>query len=107
MVTQNFQAYADGSANGGSVRLLRGGTSVYSMDANGYNTYYGRFETLSSPQLSSLILMVSFVYLDSPATTSATTYKTQTRVWTTANSRYSKAQAENVQSNIILMEIGA
>ena len=107
MVTQNLQSYADAAATGGSVRLLRDATSVYSMDANGYNTYYITANTLSSPLSSSIIIVISFMYLDSPATTSSTTYKTQTRTYSTANGRYSKAQPESVQSNIILMEIGA
>ena len=107
MVTQNFQSYADAISSGGSVRLLRGATSVYSIDNNGYNTYYITAGTLSSPLSSSIIIAISFMYLDSPATTSSTTYKTQTRTYSTANGRYSKAQVESVQSNIILMEIGA
>jgi len=107
LVTQNFQSYADAVASGGAVRLLRGSTSVYSMDNSGYNTYYITAGTLSSPLSSSIIIVISFMYLDSPATTSSTTYKTQTRTYNTANGRYSKAQPESVQSNIILMEIGA
>ena len=47
------------------------------------------------------------VYLDSPATTSSTTYKTQLKVNTTSNSGRVIAQNENSPSTITLIEIGA
>lgn len=46
-------------------------------------------------------------YLDSPATTSATTYKTQAAISSTANSGSITAQDNNQTSVMILMEIGA
>ena len=46
-------------------------------------------------------------YLDSPATTSATTYKTQARIQSTANSGSSTFQESSDPSSIILLEIGA
>ena len=107
MVTQNFQSAADASATGGAVRLVRGATAIYNLDANGYNAYYASSGTLSSPLSTNFIETISFMYLDSPSTTSSTTYKTQTRTYSTANSRYSKANGESVQANIVLMEIGA
>ncbi len=50
---------------------------------------------------------VSISYLDSPATTSATTYKTQGKPETTANSSTLVAQYNNTTATMILMEIGA
>ena len=47
----------------------------------------------------------SFVYLDSPATTNPTAYKTQISVTTTANSGQIVAQPFNSISTITLMEI--
>jgi hypothetical protein len=44
-------------------------------------------------------------YLDSPATTSATTYKTQFK--SGANNAQAGVQANNDPSSIVLMEIGA
>ena len=46
-------------------------------------------------------------YLDSPATTSATTYKVQGKPLTTANSSQLIAQLSSNRSTITLMEIGA
>lgn len=47
----------------------------------------------------------SHVYLDSPATTSATTYKTQMR--SIANSGSVNTQSNSTQSGIVVMEISA
>jgi hypothetical protein len=47
------------------------------------------------------------VYLDSPATTSATTYKMQGAVFSTANSGACNFQYGNNPSTITLLEIGA
>ena len=49
----------------------------------------------------------TFTWLDSPATTSATTYKTQTEMNVSANSAYITAQTGSSNSTMILMEIGA
>ena len=49
----------------------------------------------------------SAMYLDSPATTSATTYKTQGAVDLTSSGGTSTYQLDSFPSNIILMEIGA
>jgi hypothetical protein len=49
----------------------------------------------------------SVSYLDSPATTSATTYKVQSKPLTTGNSSNVIAQIDSSRSTITLMEIGA
>tara|TARA_R100001510_G_scaffold11802_1_gene9031 strand:- start:706 stop:1263 length:558 start_codon:yes stop_codon:yes gene_type:complete len=48
---------------------------------------------------------ISLQYLDSPSTTSATTYKVQQRVETAGNSRSTVSQFNSKASNMILMEI--
>jgi hypothetical protein len=50
---------------------------------------------------------ISMVYLDSPATTSATTYKTQFKSDTTTNATLWRAQPNSGTSTIILMEVVA
>jgi hypothetical protein len=107
MVSQNSQVNGDASNVGGSTRLMRDSTAVYSIDANGYNAFYGNFSELSSPKSGSLIGMITYSYLDSPATTSSVTYKTQSKIFSTAASRAIQHQVEGVQSNLILIEIGA
>jgi hypothetical protein len=54
-----------------------------------------------------LATYVSYSYLDSPASTSALTYKTRGRVQNTANSGTSIFQWESSPSTITLMEIQA
>jgi hypothetical protein len=49
---------------------------------------------------------VPVMYMDSPATTSATTYKLQGRINDTANSGTSTWQSGSIASSIVLMEIG-
>ncbi len=107
MVSQNSQVVGDIGNVGGSTRLMRDATTVYSIDANGYNALYSNYATLSAPTSGSIIAMITYSYLDSPATTSSITYKTQSKIFSTANSRAIKHQVESVQSNLILIEIGA
>ena len=78
-----------------SMRLMRGATELYFFEGElGW--------TQSSMRLS---LATATNYLDSPATTSATTYKTQFRNIVAAASV--KVQYVNGTATMILMEIGA
>jgi hypothetical protein len=83
------------------MQLVRGATNIYTAtQSNG--VYVG-----SGSNSAQLYLSTALHYLDSPATTSSTTYKTQLRVETTANSGQVYAQANSEVSTIILLEIGA
>jgi hypothetical protein len=87
-------------ACGGLLRLLRGATSIQDLGVvQGINVGSGSFVALDGIFTSS--------YLDSPSTTSATTYKTQISVNTTANSQVATAQQSSRPSSITLIEIGA
>ena len=81
-------------------RILRGSTTVYENDrASGLNagTASNGYIELYNP--------INTTYLDSPSTTSATTYKTQYRVLTSSNSSAATAQPNNQYGVITLMEI--
>jgi len=79
----------------GGVRLVRGATTISQMD-----TYLG-YAAGGTAQVA-----ISANYLDSPATTSATTYKTQ--INNSSGSPSFKVQTDNVaMSMITLLEIGA
>jgi hypothetical protein len=82
------------SGNGVWIQLLRGATSLLSV----WNLEY----TATALQQHG---SVTFVYLDSPATTSATTYKTQFK--NNVNAGYVSVQVDDNMSTITLMEIGA
>jgi len=97
LVAQNgVQKSSANSGNGVVLNLYRGATNIAAIGAGSlYNAAAERLDSMS----------FGINYLDSPATTSATTYKTQF-----AN-RVSAAQVAvqdgNELSTIILMEIGA
>jgi hypothetical protein len=82
-----------------SMRLVRGATTLQRYDANVFVS--------GTPEMAAYM---PIAYLDSPSTTSATTYKTT--FCSLANSAYVAVQqdygySQNGFSSIILMEIGA
>ena len=94
------QSFLTGDENHGGCALLRNSTVLTTTDGRlqghtGGTT--GGFTALRTVQ--------SIMYLDSPATTSAITYKIQGRVYTTAGSATYITQFGNQTSAIIAMEI--
>ena len=83
-------------------QILRGATVVYDMGSAGFGTF--AWSSSYSGTSNDNRMYVSGHYLDSPATTSATTYKTQMNSNTTGTI---SAQPNSIISSIILMEIGA
>ena len=81
-------------------QLVRGATSILDLDAYNY---------IASGNLTNFELYQQFAvtYLDSPNTTSSTTYKTQGRLQTTNDAASSTYQIANATGVMILMEIGA
>jgi hypothetical protein len=104
IVSQSYYNQATSGTNLGSgLNLYRGATAIQSMQqfAQGYLQLDG---TSNGKQLSGY---TSLTYLDSPSTTSSTTYKTQGSVWETAGSKSVRFQWSTCPSTITLMEIGA
>lgn len=90
-------AVVDGNSHGGFIKLFRDSTAILT------NT---RALLLSSPSGGVLIQQLTPVnYYDSPATTSATTYKLQMACDASSTTIYS--QIANMPSGILLLEIGA
>jgi hypothetical protein len=102
--TQQVFYTRNASGIGISAKLLRGATVVYSAGDNGYETNF-----IQAPSAGTYYVrgVYSLNYLDSPATTSATTYKIQAAVNDTSSGGTSTFQEGSTQSNIILLEIGA
>jgi hypothetical protein len=94
LVSIHSEKSAGAAANNINFRLFRGATQVYE---NLYNLYTNT--TVINRGLQ------SFNYLDTPSTTSATTYKVQFA--NDANSATVTVQSSSQMSTIILMEIGA
>mgnify|MGYP003650352270 CR=1 FL=1 len=87
------------------LKLLRGATTVADL-SQGTNS---RVLAIESGGASSVATsqFINYNYLDSPATTSATTYKVQAALPSTASGRSSRFQIQDIPSVITLMEIGA
>jgi len=85
-------------------RLLRGATDISSEGGSGLEA------AITATALSSNLVsgfFVTYANLDSPNTTSATTYKMQGKVTNTGDSGQVRCQRNNSPSSIILIEIGA
>ena len=89
-------------------RLVRGATPTSILDYSGlYDQAFGIYaETLSSPKNATWVGYAPVTFVDSPATTSAITYKTQMKMSSTADSRAALAQQAGSTSSIIALEIG-
>jgi hypothetical protein len=86
---------------GGGISIVRNSTAIWTPNPNGSSQPY----TWYIPLGAEFTQMMNLNYLDSPATTSATTYKIQGAVYSTNNSGNVSFQAGNSVSNIIVMEI--
>lgn len=96
LVSQPLTVDQNASSCNGYTQLLRGATVLAYDQLNGIAVTGGTAVTLHS--------MVTFSYLDSPATTSATTYKTQGKKEGNVQLRY---QLTPSTASITLLEIGA
>jgi len=107
MVQQASRVAISSNENYAPLRLLRGATVVFDTRGTtpvGYGGISSGGNGLTTMQLSHFQPMI---YLDSPATTSATTYKTQGNSYLTANNGKVTYQWETMASTITLLEIGA
>lgn len=86
---------------GFGLQLLRGSTAIHSQTGMGGGYIY----LASHSGAAGLMDTVSFAYVDSPSTTSATTYKTQMQ--RNGASPTITAQYGSTPSSIVLLEIGA
>jgi len=103
IVAQNAGVQSASQNSYSRMRLMRGSTEIW---ASGTEMLTSDGDTTTGGS-NNVVTMQSIVYLDSPSTTSATTYKTQGYVNSTASSNAFRAQRTSSRSNIILMEIGA
>ena len=106
LVIVNQTAYysRDNTDQGHMLKILRGATDIYSTGSGNGSAAYNYVLGTTSIETRAVTPMT---YLDSPATTSATTYKTQGRPHYTTNSGQVVYQQNSSFSTITLMEIGA
>ena len=102
LVFVNQEIYTDRTGNyaGGGLKLIRGSTDIFTPITDGTGPYdlYTQFSTGGN---ASIAVRFPINYLDSPATTSSTTYKTQGRPY---NAGIFYVQGTQL---MILMEIAA
>ena len=99
VLTSNFVYYAESSGNPGiGTQIVRTSTAVYEQ----HPTQNSLAIVGPASGNRGLLASVNMQYLDSPSTTSATTYKTQAK-----SNCAAYLQWDGGKSNIILMEIGA
>jgi hypothetical protein len=83
-------------------QLMRGASVIQGYGSSAIDGF-----TATGATATNRYARISIIYMDSPATTSATTYKLQGRINDTANSGTSTWQSSSFGSSIVLMEIGA
>jgi hypothetical protein len=110
LVIANIAGQAEGFSSavnvGLGVRLLRGATTVFTQDPIRQSTLlYAQPVSGSNGLIDRKVTAIS--YLDSPATTSATTYKIQGASETATGTNQAVFQASSSVSTITLLEIGA
>jgi len=102
MTTVNMRIYADHQETNGHSRLLRGSTELIEYP------YFATFEAGKSPS-NRIVLIKNHpqMYLDSPSTTNATTYKVQLKMINTSYGQYMQYNQNSSSSVITAMEIAA
>lgn len=108
LVITTIDAFYSGSQNqaGGGIRLLRGSTVIsYPVENTSNNPYGTAVGTVTNGFCG---LRETITVLDSPSTTSSTTYKTQiASILSNVTFWVNKADGTNPISTITLMEIAA
>jgi hypothetical protein len=87
---------------GAGLQVVRNSTNIFNTDAEAFYNYVG-----TGANAAQAGTLAAVMYLDSPSTTSATTYKIQWKVASSANSGTVVLQRGNFPASITLMEIGA
>ena len=101
MTMQSSKVSGTTNASFARMKLLRGGTAIWTSS----DEQFGFYVAGASSNTTQLNFLANVIYMDSPATTSATTYKTQV-AGEFSNQTYT-TQINSTPSQIILMEIGA
>ena len=105
LISQNFNNYVSAGGRNTAYQIVRGATAINVIGSGGYE--FSADDSSTTVNGRNFRGTFSLVYMDSPATTSATTYKTQGKVYSTANSALLQFATNSTTNSIILMEIGA
>jgi len=105
LILLNQQSLVERTSNemGWAMQILRGATAIFTPGS----TNSGGYIYANNATQVALAIPNAYTYLDSPATTSSTTYKTQARMQATGTGANYYAQYNNTTSILTLLEIGA
>lgn len=106
IVNQGADSYRPLTVAGAGIRLLRDSTVVHTPGANATGPI-DQYVHAAGASAVEIIHRYTICFLDSPATTSSVTYKTQGRPHTTANTGRVTFQPLSGTSTITLMEVVA
>ena len=98
LISQDVDVYRAQSSQGAFFKVLRGATALYTGTTN-------FFISVGNSTTTQLESTWDFHYLDSPATTSATTYKVQGQILYTADSGQIEFQSASSRSSILAIEV--
>jgi hypothetical protein len=102
LVTQNYTFIRSGNEAGGGLQLMRNSTVIFNTTSNKLQLY----KHIPGSTAIEFYDNTAITYLDSPNTTSSTTYKMQHAVAYSSSSGSFSSQAQTA-STITLLEIGA
>ena len=102
LVQQSVEYTRSSASQGVGIQILRGASVVFLPTPGRYEAAY--MATTTSPDN---LAFIPLVYVDSPSSTSALTYKTQAAPFASASGGSVTAQPGAAISTIILLEIGA
>ena len=109
LISQQMYTERESGERGAGLKVLRNSTTIVDYTgSDGGGFMYGRVRVNGvDADRNSIKAITGITYLDSPATTSATTYKTQLRVYLATANGIAIAQQDSLPSTITLLEIGA
>jgi hypothetical protein len=109
LISQPFSVSRGGGSGSdqyGGVQIVRNSTAIYTPVQDGTSSFEMGIRANGATD-PNLYVRYAACYLDSPATTSSTTYKTQMRIYYTGTGSVIGAQPSNGTASIILMEVAA
>lgn len=107
LATVNLNMQKNGVTCYSRIRGMRGSTEIIAWESSGNDRYFGFNSANTSMNFAQLWTTSTFVYLDSPSTTSSTTYKVQGSISSTGSGESITFQFSDAPSILTLMEIGA
>ena len=103
-VSQPYGTYRASDNQYSGFQIVRNSTAIYTPAQDGTSSFELGL-SIGGPTSVQLYNRYTACYLDSPATTSSTTYKTQMRSYYASNGAFITVQPSNGTASIILMEV--